>query len=181
MKINFTFLCWWHKTKSNKKLKCICAQLMDWMWHVPMEVGMYNAAYTGCQINGIIWAFWNTCGTELKSFKEPGKGWWPSIFKRLKKPSNTVGKTWQWLLPPPSSCYIQLKAIKPRRRGRAWCPWEEIYKNTDSPGQGAGGLGTQMMHQALPVLRVRSNLPAKLEDLPWGSHRSSMVSASYLD
>jgi len=47
---------------------------MDWMWHVPMEVGMYNAARTGCQINGIIWAFWNTCGIELKSFKEPGKG-----------------------------------------------------------------------------------------------------------
>lgn len=47
---------------------------MDWMWHVPMEVSMYNAVYTVCQINGIIWAFWNTCGMELKSFKEPGKG-----------------------------------------------------------------------------------------------------------
>lgn len=72
---------------------------MDWMWHVPMEVSMYNAAYTGCQINGIIWAFWNTCGIEFKSFKESGRGGWPSIFKRLKNPCTFVGKPWYEFIP----------------------------------------------------------------------------------
>ena len=48
-------------------------------------------------------------------------------------------------------------------------PNKKVYKNTDSPEQGAGGSGTQTTDQTLPVVHVQSNLPAKLEGLPWAT------------